>query len=281
MKARVFKQILTVIIFLFLCNFNSAYSQQTDMKDIKEEIQIINLLNNLDLNKEQMQDIIDCSEKAVNLRKAYDERMGVIKPQMTVVLASIKDQVNAGKIILDKDTSKKYHELKAKHEEIEKNCNINLDILAGNIEKNLKEYQLCAIDGYKPCIIPIVSKGRIGQSDSSVQIIKLLNKIKNMPEERYQLSKELIAEKTIEKIKEKLHKNYKYNEADIKNKMTAFFDNIRKTDPANFKMEEDKFAKKFEDEFYPVVKGLERKEKIKKFLLSEKIIGILQSRINK
>ena len=116
MKARVFKQILTVIIFLFLCNFNSAYSQQTDMKDIKEEIQIINLLNNLDLNKEQMQYIIDCSEKAVNLRKAYDERMGVIKPQMTVVLASIKDQVNAGKIILDKDTSKKYHELKAKHE---------------------------------------------------------------------------------------------------------------------------------------------------------------------
>ena len=262
--------------------FGFCQSRDTEeVRTLKEEIQIINLLNSLDLKREQMEYIIQKATEANEIRKGVREKFSANKERLVESYSAIKEDVAQGRVNLGGREKRGFHKLHNETEDVLASAYDRIDTIAKSVENQLESYQLVALDNYKPCIIPKMQEGRIGQADPSTGMIKILERVKNLPQERYLEKREELIEKITGHITQRKYLGIELNEAQINAKISEIFEEARSMDEADFMIKKESLAKKLTDEIIPAKKQVPRTEKIKKFLLTDKIITILEERLSK
>ncbi len=279
-----FSLLIQVLIISILFNFPaSGFSLGKDFSEtenLMEDIKIINLLNNLDLRDEQAEFILSKAEEIKRIRDSSKEKARSLSPEITETCKAIKEEVSGKKVFIDSETAKNFHMAKEEMETTQKEVLERMDNIAKSVEQRLEPFQLNALDDYTACIIPKISKGRIGQADSGEGLVNALERVKKMPEARYEEQKTHLAEKLIERIKKHYPPQETLNEAHIKSKLLKTFEEVRDMEDVEFELKKEDIAKGFEETSLPKKKEMSRAAKIKKFLLSENIIPILKERLN-
>jgi hypothetical protein len=273
----------SILIFIFF-GLSFAQSQEKDLqevKEVKEDIQIINLLNGLDLNKEQMEFIINKAQEAQAIRNEISSRINACKSEMVKTYAAIKEEVATGRVTVQEEEKKAHAKLKHDIEKMGNSLKEKTDALAQEIGAKLEQFQLIALDNYKACIVPIMTKGRIGQSDADTATVKILERVKTAPDAKYIRVKNKFLERLIDKVKEKAPPGFQIDEAKIRSDITEAFDKIRNMDDVDFQIDKTSIAQNLNDKIFPPQSPMSRNDKIKKFLLSENVMPILEDRLSK
>jgi hypothetical protein len=282
-KKSVYIGILAVILlFVFYMPAFPCRKQQGNSKaeSLHKDITIINLVNNLDLRREQMEFIIRGAKQAEQIHRESLNKIDVLSRDATAIYEAIKQEVQSGKTVVEKDVMERFRQTKAQIEEIKKDAYAQIEEIASGVEAKLEPFQLEALDAYKPCIIPIISNGRIGQFDGDLGISRLLQRVRQIPTRRYNEKREYIASHLLEKVKTRFPLGVEFNEPQIKSEILNVFETVRSMDDVDFQVSKEVIAQQIRERILPEKKEMSRIAKIEKFLLSENIIPILQERVN-
>ncbi len=253
---------------------------ESGSRKLREDIQIINLLNGLELSRAQAAFIISKAREVQQLRDSAQQKVASAEAGLTDSYAAIKEQVQEGRVVIEKEDARHFHKIKTETEGALHQAQARVEEIAAEVEGYLKPYQLAALDAYRPCVIPIVSQGRIGQASSSDGICRLLERAQRMSSEAFQRRKNELAARAIGQLKNRRAVTGE-EEAVLRLKVLEAFEEVRRMDAADFALRKDALADKLAGELMPERHGLFRSQKIKAFLLSENVIPILEERLRR
>lgn len=278
-----FKVSITLTATLVFGIVSASFSEDAVLSELaenNEDIQIINLLNGLDLNVKQMRSILGKAEQVKALQESSNDEIRLLSSRLAEITEDIKGDVGEGKVILEKELSREFGYLEHEIKRIKKETYEKIDEIALTIEAELEAFQLYALDNYIPCIVPVITNGRIGQAGSNTGNVKLLERVKNMPASRYNIKKEQLIGNLLDKVKEKIPPDIELDESKIRSNISNIFDKIRAMEDIEFGINKEALAEELKDGILPAKKPFPRKAKIRKFLLSGNIIPILKERLN-
>jgi hypothetical protein len=274
-----------ILVIIFMCILPSlTFAQEKylqEVEDVREDIVIINLLNSLDLRKEQMEFILVQAKKAQRIRSDALNKTYAYKSEMLNALGAIKQEVESGRVTVEKEEARDFINTKHQIKNIIKDTQINIDKIAQEVEAKLEPFQLIALEGYKPCIIPEMANGRIGQADTAIGITKALQRVKAVPESRYTQNKDRLIKQLLDRIKAEVPRNLPIEEKNIEAEISSTFERVRSMNDVDFQLQKTSIAKGLSNKILPEKKLMSKIDKIGKFLLQENIIPILEQRLAK
>ncbi|MDD2714981.1 MAG: hypothetical protein PHW04_03685 [Candidatus Wallbacteria bacterium] len=272
------KMFFSLAILFFAGCVSAAEDEISEAKALREDIQILNLLNGLDLKPEQMQFILGKAREVGKIRNDSFQKISERKSEIVQNLSAIRDQVGQGRTILEDPDKQRFERNRKLVEDTAKEAETRLDGIADEVEAKLLDFQKCALEAYKPCIVPRVSQNRIGQAEPGQGVAKGLERIQAMPAAKYEKMKDRIMNQVLEKVRDKLPPALEYDEKDYLSKIESVFNEVRSMDAPHFRLEKDAISEKLANQMLPLRKK-GTSEKIKKLLLSERIIPILEEKL--
>jgi hypothetical protein len=269
-----------ILLLLFISPVFPKEDTPENTEQLRDDIQVINLLNNLSLRPNQMEFILQKAKEVSQIRRSATEKATFYKSEIADTYSAIKEEVEEGRVIVDQPNAQKFRRLKEEEERITREAYAQIDKIVPGVESSLEEFQLLALDGYKACIIPIVKNNRIGQAGTNQGIVRILEKVRGIPGEKFWSERGSLARTIIEKTKLKLPPGAKFDEAKAQDCIFRVFDEARKIEEVDFGLRKEALAEELESGILPATPGMERSNKIKKFLLSDSIIPILEKKIS-
>jgi len=218
------KKSLILIVLITFFSFSSqspALAKESEIKEIKnlqEDIRVINLLNSLNLTEQQEAFILNKAKQVKDIKTRNLDEAPLLNEEVVETHKQLKNEFSTGKVAVDEDLAKKFRGHKR---EIEKNIRTSIkeiDKIALEVENNLEEFQVIALEEYSPCIIPKTSGGRIGQSDGLGHFSKLLERVRVLPQENYDHKKNRFIDRLSERSAERSIPGQEINKNEVKNK---------------------------------------------------------------
>jgi hypothetical protein len=188
------KKWFSIIFILFFVLLSHANAQDIDnqLKNIVTQIHILNLLNGLELNKQQTKLILDTAKEAQEVR--FKTREAIVQKEETLqVYQEVLRVAKTGSLMIPQDIAARVHKVNLEVERTKKGGMEKMAAFAVRIKNNLSPHQLYILDDYKPCIIPPLKKGKIGQASDADAFVKVLEHIHHMPQDQYRLRRDKIA----------------------------------------------------------------------------------------
>jgi len=273
-------QVLFILFFfcqpLPVLGLDQALSR---IQAIEEETRILHLLSVLDLEKRQAELIMEAAQEAEALRRGARIRIGEFQLEALEAMETILQEAEGGETQLEGRRAKRLNELKTKSQEVIRETNHRLEVLARRIENLLREPQLLALDGYSPGISRRMEEGGVSQTEAVQGLARILEAVQKAPGSRV----EGLAKRLLDRIMERIraHKpNYNPDQdLEIRAKIRKTFNAVRHLDPKAFQLQRISIAQALQDQIMPKEIAFPRLEKIKTLLLSSKIIPLLEDRI--
>ena len=274
-----------ILVIIFMCILPSLiFAQEKELQeveDIREDIIIINLLNSLDLRKEQMGFILEKAKEVQRIRSDALNETYAYKSEMLNAIGAIKQEVELGRVTVEKEEARYFINTKHRIKNIIRDTQINIDKIAQEVEAKLEPFQLIALEGYKPCIIPKMTNGRIGQADTAIGITKALERVKAAPESRYAQNKDKFIKQILDRIKAEVPLNLQIEEKNIEAEISNTFEIVRNMNDVDFQLKKTSLAEELSNKILPKKNLMSKIDKIEKFLLQENVIPILEQRLTK
>ncbi len=219
-----------------------GYYASYEYKKMERDLHTLNLVNNLYLSKEQMNELLPLVEESKKLDEELEKVNMENSKGLMKVIAKIKKQLMVENSIdqdlqdeLDKYQVPIYKKLaeirKKKRELIEK------------VKTILNPNQIKIIEAYEPCIVPNEDASdpeRIGGTVPEDRFMEILEKIRKMPEDKYQQEKDKI-------LKQKWIMMDAYNTDQQKeavlSQMENAMDKARKLSDEEFEIQKKELAK--------------------------------------
>lgn len=271
--------IMCLILFTTASSDSKPNYSEKEIMEMVRDIQSLNLLNSLHLSREQSLELLKVTEEV----KKMDDDMQALNDrkynEMHKILSDMRSQLMTSNDLsenLKRDFHKADKEIKEKRVAYED----RMKELNKKVKGILNANQLVMLKEYQPCLVPvknISNPERIGQASGGERFIKLLDRARKVPDDRYAEFKQTVTEKTKETIK--LHiRDEKDRDQAIKNMITAM-DKARKMNDTEFEINKQQLA----DSMVPQKKnkGENVEEKfIGRFLLNPGLTAILKQKIN-
>ncbi len=271
---------LTETIFFLVFAF-TAFAQGADKSEkVKNQIQVLNLLNGLELDNEQMQTVLGAACRAEDARIEAKERISRQEEQISLVYNEVLRLVKAGSQVMPKDTALKVHKSNQAVDGIKQGLGKEISALAIKIKDTLEPHQLYVLDDYKPCIIPALKQGRIGQVDDPGGFTKALERVYSLPQDRYDFQKPRIAQRAIDGVKAKAPSGFIIDEAELRQQLFQTMDDVRGMGSLDFAVKKEEIAGSIKAKLFPKKPPVNIGVKIEHFLLSSEIIPILEERLS-
>lgn len=245
-----------------------------EMKQLQQEIKIINLLNGLELFSYQMAYILDKAQEAEKIRNKFHQEITKNADDFTETLSQLKEHSLTNKDISAK-LGKNIHNLNTQAQSSKAQYLESLDHISHDVETILDGHQLYQLEHYIPCLIPPLGETKIGQSDIPTGVIKQLQKLREIPDWLYDVKKNDIAEKTMEKLKRHRDRYSEFSEDEDKARILDLFDEIRSIPDIEFALNKQSYAEELKASGRPAKPGIALSSKIKMFLLDPLIVPIL------
>jgi len=173
-----------------------------EMVDLHRQVQLLNLINGLELTPEQMRFVL---EKAQEAQETREELKGEADAEeMNTVLEEMRDTLMEGQN-LSPELRERFFAAKADNERLMEEYQEDAARLAQEVEGVLEDHQLYALERYVPCIIPPEGELRVGQAQGTGGGEAALERLRAIPDDRFERHKEEIARRVLERIREHLH----------------------------------------------------------------------------
>ena len=271
----------------FLCIFLVSHSVLLGFSDTAEkarqlnrEIVLLNLINGLYLTPEQMQTLVEMVETAEEVRSTFLLELDQNKSVFEDVLTEVRNVLIRGEGI-PQDLKKRIHKMKALQHRLEDERGEKLVQLESELLNLLTDNQLLVIEDYKPCTIP-PAQGKIGQSvDAAARgIVRIFDRIRHMPKERYDDIKETIVDMHMDKIERHLGFENAKEREDYRKKILKILNRVRKLSDKKFLLKKSELAQALLPENIKTHK-LRKNElgKTGRLLLDPALVPILKSRL--
>jgi len=270
--------ILLILLLILSCSLLFAEEADHRLEKAKVQIQILNLLNGLELDHQQMQMILDAAKEAQEIRSKAREKMAQ-KEEIFEAYQDVLKVAKTGSLTVPEDIAHRFHRTRQEVDRVREGVQEKLTGLALKIKENFKPHQVYVLEDYKPCIVPPIQKGRIGQAEDHSGFAKILERIRIMPPDVYRLQREGIAQKAIDKSKTKFPPAYIFNEETLKAELLRTLDEVRTISDVDFVVKKDEMAKKFKAALHPEKPSMNVGVKIQRLLFHPEVIPILEERI--
>lgn len=275
------RYLLTITLILPLLFGSRGFAQEAKgkLESTRTQIHILNLLNGLELDKKQMQLILDAAYEAEEIRSKTKKTIERKEKEIASAYEEVLKVAKAGSLVIPDDIANKVHKVNQEADKIRQEAQGKLSDLAIKIKDNLESHQLYVLEDYKPCIIPPVKEGRIGQADNPHGFTKVLERVRAMPEDLYDSRKDEIAQKAIDKIKAQVPAGFIIEEGKIKAQLLAAMDEARALSDTDFAIKKEGISQNIKTQLLPQKPPINIGVKIERFLLQPEIIPILEKRI--
>lgn len=249
-----------------------------EVREAAQEVKLLNLVNNLYLTQQQTEFVLAKAKEAQQIREKFRDEAKVREDEYLGVLSEIKHDLKEDNFISE-EKRKEFHLLKKQIEDLRYKYEDEVIQLAKEIEGNLTSVQKGIVEEYKPCIIPPKGPARAGQATDNTALQRHLARIREIPEDRYQVRKYHLAEKAVERKKRHLPSGCQFDEeAEIK-KVLGFYDKVRSLDDLEFVLQEKSLAEELKGFMPEPPVKLDLAGKIKRHLLNPAIISILEEKL--
>lgn len=271
---------LTLVLLLALPGAASAQELCSKLEKTKIQIHILNLLNGLELNKEQVQLVLNSAQEAEAIRQKYEGLMLKKESQVNSAYSEVLAVAKTGSLVIPEEIASGVHRINEEIDKIKEAAQEELADLVTKIKDSLQPHQLYALDDYRPCIIPPVKQGRIGQADDPQGFIKTLERVYGMPQNRYNFRKDEIAQNAIDRMKSKVPAGFIIDEEKLKSNLLKAMDEARQLPEVEFALKKEGIAKEIKTQLHPQRPPVNIGVKIERFLLQPEIIPLLEERLS-
>ncbi|MCJ7812460.1 hypothetical protein MUP95_03965, partial [bacterium] len=274
------------IVCFFLCvvlgiEVQGRVDQNNELLDLHRDIVLLNLVNGLYLTADQMETLVEEIKEAEEIRKEYQKKSEQLEDDYKTALEDIKNVLFEGQEIPE-DLKKEFHQLKEIQYQLEDECGEKLIGLESEVTSLLTENQLTVIDHYKPCTIP-PAQGKIGQSTETATegIVRMLERIRYMPERQYEKIKNNIADSQIDRIERHIAFHNQDEKEAYKQEFLDLFNNVRGLSDQKFFVQKGELARNLLPDNPQIRKQLKNElGRVGQFLLDSALIPILEDRLN-
>jgi len=132
------------ITFLLLLSLSLPLLSLTEIEKTVREIKILNLLNGLELSREQMKFILSKAKEAKKLREEMEAKLKPYESLYLDTLRNLKRELIKGGVI-DGRLRRQVGRMQVQKKKIMRDYYDKLFKLAEEVEKNLQDYQLNAL----------------------------------------------------------------------------------------------------------------------------------------
>jgi hypothetical protein len=302
--------ILAAIIPAFIATITFAGAKEGWSVDEKEriknvrnllnDISTINLLNGLYLTEDQSREIMALAWEFKEFRSQNtisEDAVEVLESAEEIFL-TLRAEIQKGapsRSELPKQASqinKRLKELKEAHHLMLEEKYLEYQERLNSI---LTEEQLSVVDSFKRCLIPpkdLRDPVRAGQASSNSGMVRMLRRLRTMPEEKWQVRKYRIVSRYVDRINKNKFRMTDSERLAEKERILNLIEEIREMPDVDFELEKESLAEKVapEDKIAAIKKKIEFRKprrgrakmpKAVRLLLSERIIPILEERLAK
>ena len=201
------KKIFFLIFFLSFLSFSSEHLENR-LKIIKLEnqLKLINLINGLNLNNQQIKELLDISERYNKMREKYIKESNETINEAISIFQRFKEELIRNNGEYDRRIAGEVHKYSRKLKEMGENIKRERERYVEEIKNVLTENQLYLIGKFTPCLVPPSdwkNPVRVGQTGTSEFGTKALERIRKLPDERYEKTKDFIFERYFNTIKKR------------------------------------------------------------------------------
>ena len=282
MKHFLFSLIIAVVIVFGLSQsvLGRPLGDADELRKVTGEIRLLNLINGLELDKEQMEFIIQKAEEAKQLRADFSEKVSNDNPEVAKTLQplqELRDTLLKGDNISG-NLKAQVHKANQQMKEIQLEYHDKISQLAFEIKEILQPHQLYALENYVPCLIP-PKQGAAGQANSSEAALKQLTRLREMPAPVFEERKDKIAQRIIEQIRRHLPRGYVIDEGAEKEWIISLLEEARSLSEADFAFKKTELVEKLKSRHALPKLPIDVSVKIERFLLNPEIIPLLNSKL--
>lgn len=270
---------------LFVLNV-SAQNVTEELRSIESEIDYYNVLNKLELNKEQIRIVLKLAFKARNIILHEKEMVASKEKELLALYKQVLMIVKKRPAVVPEDILQKIEIIKESIDKTKLKRADDLLVLVLDVKKALILYQLYALVGYihkDYNIILCERENLIGQSGCSEGLMKELDNAHFADKDRYSFERHEIVERIIYKLKTFSPPGYvPWKEDDVKLHLLKYLDEAHALSDGDFAVMKEGIAKKIQT--FPPYKidmfnDSNLTQKILHYLLNPDVIPILMSRI--
>ncbi|MBF0531317.1 MAG: hypothetical protein HQK55_19015 [Deltaproteobacteria bacterium] len=274
---------------------------QNNVTSLLADISTINLLNALNLTKDQMNKLLALAEKAKGAREqttVQSEPFQKALKEAEEAFQALRTEIQKGspaKGEIPQRAVKIEQQLKELRDQAHRQLTKDYKQIEAELNTLLTPEQIKVINDFSPCLIPPVNLRdpvRAGQAASNEGAIKSMRRIREIPEANWPTQRTNIAQRIVEQYKR--HK-FRLTEEEQKNeqeRVIGILDKIRKLSGVDFEMQKENLA----TELQPVDRMAELRQEMEsrtprekqprfskagRFLLEERIISILKERLGR
>jgi len=274
--------IIAGVIFSLTSNVFGDSTQSTDeIRNVTEDIRLLNLINGLELDEEQMEFIMEKAKEAEQLKADFLSEVNGGNSDIAAVmqpLYKLKTQLMNDQNVPD-DLKGQVHKANNWIKETKLAYDDSISGLAEEIEGILEPHQLYCLETYVPCLIT-PKAGAAGQVAGSEALVRHLTRIREIPDKIYNDREDQIVEQTFKRVKQHLPKGYVMDEQAEKDWIAAAYREVRNMSDEDFTFKKVELAEKQKSRYELPKPEIDICVKIERFLLNPAIISLLESKLD-
>jgi hypothetical protein len=294
------KIFVLIIVFAFIpaAFARPPYPRSEAVKkvhELRQDISTINLLNGLNLSRKQMKQVLSLARLAEEARQYAASQMKEVLPEAEEAFSALREEIVKGSPAqgyLPKRAKLINNRLKDLHQDIQADMSNRMQQIEGRLREVLTAGQIPIVSEFKPCLIPPDELGepaRAGQADPSSKLITKLRRLRELPDWAWENRKEFIVERVVERIAKHFRLTDEEMDAEYA-RLLKLFERARALSEIDFEVEKLTLANaiKPRDRIDELQKEIEwrlphhrKQPKLTRFLLNDRIIPILQDRLQK
>jgi hypothetical protein len=251
-----------------------------EVANLRRDVQLLNLINGLDLSVEQMQFILDRARQAEAIREGIKGRAEGNAAATSQVLSELREILMRGEVI-SSELRDEFFSVDRENHAFKEEWERQMARLALEVEGNLEGHQLYALEHYVPCVIPPEGEARIGQAEDIHAGQALLQRIRDIPDDRFEARKQKIAQKVLEKVLARLPKGQAFalDQEEEAEWMLCFLEQVRGLDEMTFAVRKEELVEEVKSRYALPEVPIDVSTKIERHLLDPRIIPLLEKKL--
>ncbi|MFQ6013935.1 MAG: hypothetical protein ACE5NP_00650 [Anaerolineae bacterium] len=257
-----------------------AQADEPATRDLRREIQLLNLINGLDLSTEQMRFIVEKAREAEGIREEIKgEAQGNIE-DTAEVLEELRATLMQGENI-SSSLRERFYSVEGKNHGFKEKYEEEMTGIALEIEEILGGHQIYALEGYVPCVIPPKGEARVGQVEDTSGAERQLARLRGVPPALFERKKEDIALRVMERLKSRLPRGFVFviDEEEEKERILSILEEVRSLSDVEFELEKTNLVQELISKYEVPKAPVDVTVKIERFLLDPQIIPLLEEKL--
>lgn len=262
------------------------------IRQLREDINLCNLLNGIYLSKEQMEKILEIAKEAQKIRQTYLEKSKIELQETRKAFESLRKEVVKGTGI-NPQIGQRASSLNKKTKELKEALNEKLQELEQRVGAILTAGQKQILLEFKPCLLPprkLNEPERAGQAFDSGPAVRMLQRLREFPPRRYAMMRDRAINRYLYNLKEHHYIELTPEERRQEyRRLVTLCDRVRRMNEVDFELQKEQLAEEFarpileRDEQFLKNQHLYGKNKalgkIGRYFLDPRIIPILEEKI--